>query len=128
MLMLHKALNLSPCLSSPSSVYYLYYYINEHTMTPKDVTKKGETLPKVNTAVASNHQLDQLAPEEYLIYSDRNPNIACWATRSYFDGSDCDFLSDYNEDGLCPIVLGDVLSGEDLVSKGSHALSRSLGN
>lgn len=40
-----------------------------------------------------------------------------WKTR-YCDGEDCEWLSAYNPGGLCPVVIGDVLSGPDILHDG----------
>ena len=55
-----------------------------------------------------------MPPKEYPIGS-RHPGVR-WIS-GLLDGSDCEYLQDYQEGGLCPILLGDILSGQDLLGR-----------
>lgn len=39
-----------------------------------------------------------------------------WAI-AHLQGSDCEFLYEYTDNGLCPVLIDDVLDGLDLVLK-----------
>ena len=48
-----------------------------------------------------------------------------WSLRDVWDH--CEALSEYNEGGLCPIVIGDMLRGNDLVHDGTTCSFKVIG-
>lgn len=49
-----------------------------------------------------------------------------WGT-SLFQGSQCEFLRDYTDGGLCPILIDDVLDGPDLIHNGKACSFKIIG-
>ncbi|PGH06801.1 serine/threonine protein kinase [Helicocarpus griseus UAMH5409] len=53
-------------------------------------------------------------PKQYPVKTHGDLVSPCWI-QTHLEGSDCEYLINYNEGGLCPVVMDDVLSGSDLI-------------
>lgn len=65
-------------------------------------------------------------PEQFPVRSYRRPETAHWDAMVR-QGSDCEFLHEYTGDGLCPVIINDVLGGADLVYKGKQCSFHIIG-
>lgn len=50
----------------------------------------------------------------------------CWVS-GLLDGSECEHLTDYGEGGLCPVLLGDTLSGQNLLHEKKECSFKVIG-
>lgn len=49
-----------------------------------------------------------------------------WTT-TYLDGEYCERLVEYGPGGLCPVLVDDILSGQDLVHEGRRCSFKIIG-
>ncbi|EDN05817.1 predicted protein [Histoplasma mississippiense (nom. inval.)] len=66
-----------------------------------------------------------LQPKQYPV-KEQGTSAPGWGTTN-FQGSECEFLRDYTDNGLCPVLIDDVLSGSDLIDKGKSCSFRIIG-
>ncbi|KKZ63268.1 hypothetical protein EMCG_02388 [[Emmonsia] crescens] len=67
-----------------------------------------------------------LQPKQYPVKKHQASNSPGWGT-TLFQGSECEFLHEYTDNGLCPVLIDDLLSGSDLVHKGKPCSFRIIG-
>ncbi|OJD21945.1 serine/threonine protein kinase [Blastomyces percursus] len=67
-----------------------------------------------------------LQPKQYPLKKRQYSDSPGWDT-TYFQGSECEFLREYTDNGLCPVLIGDVLCGSDLVHLGKQCSFRIIG-
>lgn len=65
-------------------------------------------------------------PKQYPVKRRQNSPSPGWDT-TCVQGSDCEFLHEYTDGGLCPVVVDDILTGSDLVHKGKPCSFRIIG-
>ncbi|EGC41060.1 conserved hypothetical protein [Histoplasma capsulatum var. duboisii H88] len=65
-------------------------------------------------------------PKQYPVKKHQASDSPGWTT-TLFQGSECEFLHEYTDSGLCPVLIDDVLGGSDLVHKGKACSFRIIG-
>ena len=53
-------------------------------------------------------------PKQYPVKIRQDSPSPGWAT-TLFQGSECEYLRDYTDGGLCPVHIDDVINGSDLL-------------
>ncbi|KAK2766912.1 hypothetical protein FQN54_006227 [Arachnomyces sp. PD_36] len=64
--------------------------------------------------------------KQYSVKERQGTSCPGWDTQ-YFQGSECEYLLDYNEGGLCPVHIDDVFDGSDLIHEGKPCAFRITG-
>ncbi|KLJ08651.1 hypothetical protein EMPG_15915 [Blastomyces silverae] len=65
-------------------------------------------------------------PKQYPVKKHQASDSPGWDT-TLFQGSECEFLHEYTDGGLCPVLIDDVLAGSDLVHNGKPCSFRIIG-
>ncbi|EER38187.1 conserved hypothetical protein [Histoplasma capsulatum H143] len=67
-----------------------------------------------------------LQPKQYPVKKHQGSKSPGWDT-TLFQGSECEFLRDYTDNGLCPVLIDDVLGGSDLIDEGKSCSFKIIG-
>ncbi|OJD13973.1 serine/threonine protein kinase [Emergomyces pasteurianus Ep9510] len=65
-------------------------------------------------------------PKQYPVKKRQGSKSPGWGT-TLFQGSECEFLHEYTDGGLCPVLIDDVLGGSDLVHNEKTCSFRVIG-
>lgn len=67
-----------------------------------------------------------LHPKQYPVKKHQGSDSPGWDTMC-LQGSDCEYLHEYTDSGLCPVLIDDILTGSDLVHEGKTCSFRIIG-